>query len=143
MLFLGFDPSSLCTQVLHSITVTKYSLQLIMSHKLHMKASISGKGVYLWLVCGLKKEFKQVLLYTNTFNAQQRTNKTTQQFVTTNLELPDDECIIMLKYPINTCFGCQDSGFTKKECRQTDRQTYSSQLYIIAHGIPHYVHACC
>ena len=37
-----------------------------------------------------------------------------------DLELPDDEHLISSLCPVDTCFGCQDSSITKKECRQAD-----------------------
>jgi len=51
-------------------------------------------------------------------------NESTQQFVTINLELPDDECLMPLKSHINAYFGCRVSGIMRKEYRQTGRQLY-------------------
>ena len=42
----------------------------------------------------------------NTFNALYRMNGSTQRFVTTNLELPDDERLSLLKSHVDMCFVC-------------------------------------
>jgi len=62
LLIQRFEPS---TQALCSTTMTKYTLQFNRFYNAYeCQRKLNGKGVYLQFACDLKKEFKQVLLYT-------------------------------------------------------------------------------
>jgi len=67
ILILRLEPCSYYIPVLCSTTETKHALWVNLSYGGQRK--LNRKGVYLRFVRGLKKAFKQVLLYTNAFNA--------------------------------------------------------------------------